>query len=69
MRRQYVIPEKKRGRGRPATGKGTPIMLRLQPEPLAQLDAWIRDQDDSPSRPEAVRRLLEKALKPKGKRK
>jgi hypothetical protein len=31
---------------------------------LARLDdAWIRKQPDSPTRPEAMRRLLEKALK------
>jgi hypothetical protein len=27
-----------------------------------QLDAWIAKQDDAPSRPEAIRRLLAKAL-------
>jgi hypothetical protein len=31
-----------------------------------QLDTWIARQDDAPSRPEAIRRLLAKALgKPK----
>jgi len=27
-----------------------------------QLDTWIDKQDDAPSRPEAIRRLLAKAL-------
>ncbi|MGE3745575.1 MAG: hypothetical protein AB7G25_07695 [Sphingomonadaceae bacterium] len=42
---------------------GTPIMLRLQPDQLAALDAWIEHQPDTLSRPEAVRRLIEKGLK------
>jgi len=66
MRRQTVISKKKRGP--PATGKGTPIMVRLQPSPLAKLDQWIRDQDDQPSRPEAIRRLVELGLTAKAKR-
>jgi hypothetical protein len=49
-------------RGPPATGKGEPILVRLQPIPLADLDAWIARQHDQLSRPEAIRRLLEFAL-------
>jgi hypothetical protein len=49
-------------RGPPATGKGEPILVRLQPIPLADLDAWIARQHDQLSRPEAIRRLLELAL-------
>ncbi len=30
--------------------------------PLKLLDAWIKRQIDSPSRPEAIRRLIERAL-------
>jgi hypothetical protein len=60
MARQTVITRKKRGP--PATGKGELIGVRLQPPALAQLDSWIGDQDDKPSRPEAIRRLLEQAL-------
>jgi len=41
---------------------GTFVGLRLQRDVLHQLDAWIAKQDDAPSRPEAVRRLLAKAL-------
>jgi hypothetical protein len=51
-----VIPKK---RGRPkTTGKGTLIGVRLQPSGLTSLDTWIGDQEDSPSRPEAIRRLI-----------
>jgi hypothetical protein len=62
MKRQTVISKKKR-RGPAPTGKGTPILVRLQPAPLALLDWWITSQDDKPSRPEAIRRLVEQALK------
>jgi hypothetical protein len=55
-----MIPQKKRGP--PATGKGQPIMVRIQPNGLKALDSWIRYQDDKPSRPEAIRRLVERAL-------
>jgi metal-responsive CopG/Arc/MetJ family transcriptional regulator len=50
-------------RGRPATGKGQPVMVRLLPDLLSQLDNWIAEQPDNPSRPEAVRRLLMAQLK------
>jgi hypothetical protein len=37
---------------------------------LAQLDRWIANQNDQPSRPEAIRRIVERALahssRPKG---
>lgn len=45
--------------GRPATGKGTPVVVRLQPDTLAKLDAWMVAQGDGPSRPEAVRRMID----------
>ena len=38
-------------------------MLRLQPGQLAKLDDWIaRQPEPLPSRPEAVRRILEARL-------
>jgi len=49
-------------RGRPATGKGAPIHVRLQPEQLAKLDQWIAAQPDQPTRPEAVRRMIAQVL-------
>jgi hypothetical protein len=55
-------PQFRRKPGPPATGKGTPVQVRLQPEALAKLDAWRGRQHDEPSRPEAIRRLVEKAL-------
>jgi hypothetical protein len=60
VKKQTVQPRKKRG---PApTGKGTPIQVRAQPDMLGAIDAWIARQDDHPSRPEAIRRLVELAL-------
>lgn len=49
------------------TGKGTLIGVRLLDEPLSALDEWIEKQADEPSRPEAIRRLVELGLKAKGK--
>jgi hypothetical protein len=40
-------------------------MVRLLPEPLAALDAWIAKQREPVSRPEAIRRLIEAGIKAK----
>lgn len=37
-------------------------MVRLHDDLLNPLEAFIAEQDDSPSRPEAVRRLLREQL-------
>ena len=37
-------------------------MLRLHPPLLNALGSWIANQEPPPSRPEAIRRLLEQAL-------
>jgi hypothetical protein len=51
-----VTPRKRRG---PApTGKGLPITVRVQPDQLTRLDRYIAGQADTPSRPEAIRRLM-----------
>ncbi len=52
----------KKSRGRPKTGIGPLIGVRLYPDMQEQLDQWIKKQADDPSRPEAIRRLLAKAL-------
>jgi Arc/MetJ-type ribon-helix-helix transcriptional regulator len=53
----------KKKRGPPATGK-TPIAALRLPETMSlQIDAWIAAQPEPrPSRSEAIRRLLAKAL-------
>jgi cytochrome c553 len=51
-------------RGRPSTGAGQGINVRLQPDQLAALDAWIEAQaTPKPTRPEAIRQLLKDRLK------
>jgi hypothetical protein len=61
MKKKTVIPQKKRGP--PATGKGDPVVVRMQPPQLRALDDWIAHQPQPfPSRPEAVRRLVDVAL-------
>ncbi|TPG13164.1 hypothetical protein EAH84_07125 [Sphingomonas oligophenolica] len=57
-------PDIKNLGGRPRTGIGTPVMVRLQPDQLGALDQWIANHETAPSRPEAIRQLLEQALKP-----
>ena len=50
-------------RGRPkTTGAGTQIGMRWQRTELAAIDTWRHGQDGSPSRTEAIRRLVELGL-------
>jgi hypothetical protein len=60
-----VITKKKPGRP-VTTGRGTLIGVRFLKAPLARLDEWIAQQSDPAlTRPEAIRRLVELALKAK----
>ena len=53
-------------RGRPRVD-ATPVTVRIPPDQLAPLDAWIADQPDpKPSRPEAIRTAVTEHLKAKG---
>jgi hypothetical protein len=56
------VTGRKKKREAPPSGKGTPIGLRLAPATLARVDRWAASQQDDPSRPEAIRRLVELAL-------
>jgi Cu/Ag efflux pump CusA len=49
-------------RGPPPTGKGVPILVRIQPPLLRTLDEWIGNQDVSLTRPQAIRRLIKIVL-------
>ncbi len=60
-----VVPEKRRGR--PATGRDPVTAIRLSPEMRETVDAWASRQPDTPSRSEAIRRLVELGLKVKPK--
>jgi hypothetical protein len=54
-----VIPKK---RGRPATGNDPVRAMRLSDEFIATVDGWAAQQNDAPSRSEAIRRLVELGL-------
>jgi hypothetical protein len=50
-------------RGRPSgRNQDKAINLRASAELIARIDAWAGSQEDRPSRAEAIRRLLERAL-------
>jgi hypothetical protein len=51
----------KRGRGRPAID-ATPVLVRMPPAALSDLDAWIARHTEAISRPVAIRRLVEMGL-------
>ena len=56
----------KKSRGRPkTTGTGTLIGVRFQDSALKRVDHWAVGEADKPSRPEAIRRLVDVALKVK----
>jgi hypothetical protein len=56
VKRNTVITKKRRG---PVPiGVGTLVGVRLQPDQLADLDSWIKRQDATRTRPEAIRQLL-----------
>jgi hypothetical protein len=64
--RESTAPIPKRRTGRPATGRGKTIGVRMHPSQLELLDAWALQHGaiwgGNPSRPEAVRRLIAAAL-------
>lgn len=59
-----VIPKK---RGRPATGNDPVRSFRMPDELMSRIAGWAADQEDQPSRAEAIRRLVEIGLRSKGK--
>jgi hypothetical protein len=56
--------KKKKGHiGRPPTGVGVPVLVRLQPDLLAKVDKWRGAQPGGGlSRPQAIRWLAELGL-------
>ena len=55
------IAVKPKKRGRPATGKDPFIGIRLPPSLIREIENWA-EENDAPSRSEAIRRLLETGL-------
>jgi hypothetical protein len=60
------IRDNMKTRKKRAPETGELIGVRLQPDPLAEVDNWRRKQPDLPSRAEAIRRLVELGLASKG---
>lgn len=74
MAKSTITGSSKKKRGRPplyegSEGKGAPqIGLRLPPTELKAVDEWVAAQPKpKPSRPEAIRRLVELGLVAKAK--
>jgi hypothetical protein len=53
---------KRPGSGRKPTGRDPARTIRLSDEFIATVDTWAAQQDDSPNRSEAIRRLVEIGL-------
>jgi len=62
---EKVTPKKP---GRPATGRDPVLTVRLPRALRSAIEGWAKQQNDKPSRSEAIRRLLEFALAAKAKR-
>lgn len=57
----------KRGAGRPAIGEGHKLGLRIRPDLDEAITRWAAEQGDPKmTKPEAIRRLLWKALRRTG---
>jgi hypothetical protein len=57
------MAKKKRGPGRPSTGRGAQVNVRCQPAFLKLVDKWRMAQPEKPSRPQAIVRLAAQSLK------
>jgi Arc/MetJ-type ribon-helix-helix transcriptional regulator len=53
---------RKKKRGRPATGRDPVTAIRLPEDLRVRVEAWAAKLDDTPSRSEAIRRLVEMGL-------
>jgi metal-responsive CopG/Arc/MetJ family transcriptional regulator len=62
------IPVTRKKRGRPATGQDPVLTIRLPLALRSAIQNWAKQQKDTPSRSEAIRRLIEFALTAKSKR-
>jgi len=53
---------RKKKRGRPATGRDPVTAIRLPEDLRVRVEAWAAKLNDTPSRSEAIRRLVEMGL-------
>jgi hypothetical protein len=61
MKKSTVSNIRKKRIGRPPVN-AVPVLVRIPPAEIEPIDAWIAKQKPSPSRPEAIRRLVEIGL-------
>jgi Predicted transcriptional regulators containing the CopG/Arc/MetJ DNA-binding domain and a metal-binding domain len=61
MAKSISVKQKKKGRGRPATGHDPLVGVRMPHETIAAVDKWA-EKEGVPSRSEAVRKLVERGL-------
>jgi hypothetical protein len=65
MKKSTVSDIRKKRIGRPPVN-AVAVLVRIPPAGIEPIDAWIKEQPKpKPSRPEAIRRLVEIALKTK----
>jgi hypothetical protein len=57
-----ISSARKKSRGRPRVG-ATPVNVRLPPDDLAALDAWIDRRKETLTRPEAIRQIIARVCK------
>jgi hypothetical protein len=62
MRKAIPVKQKKRGRGRPATGIDPMVGVRMPLEQRRAIEQWAAKQDGKPTLSEAIRRLVELGL-------
>jgi hypothetical protein len=65
MKKSISINKKSRGRPKKKGGVYPVTAVRLSPALGANLDKWAASQSDTPTRSEAIRRLVELGLKAK----
>ena len=58
MGKSITVLQKKKGRGRPATGHDPLTAVRMPKELRMAIDEWAGRQDDQPNYSQAIRRLL-----------
>jgi hypothetical protein len=61
-----IADNRKSRKGRPSTGIGAPVGLRLYPDIEKGLDTYIAKSGANIGRPEAIRRILTDYLKRRG---
>jgi hypothetical protein len=67
MKRSISVNKKSRGRPKKKGGVHPVTAVRLSPELGREVDKWADTQADTPTRSEAIRRLVELGLKGKSK--